>query len=59
MILAMTYDYIYRAEFGCKLNPKNWKISIENWFENIIKVNLDYSKKSYHKGFGRQKYNYI
>lgn len=37
--------YISSWSLVAKLNPKNWKISIENWFENIIKVNLDYSKK--------------
>ena len=34
--------YLASWSLAAKINPKNWKISIENWFEDIITIELDY-----------------
>lgn len=37
--------YLSNWDLAAKINPKNWKISIENGFENVVKTELDYSTR--------------
>ncbi len=52
IVTGWYYDFgndiwLYLADWNlaAKINPKNGKISIENGFENIVKLSLDYSMK--------------
>lgn len=37
--------FMSNGDLAVKINPINWKITIENNYENIIKVELDYTNK--------------
>ncbi len=38
--------YLESGELAAKVNPNNWKISIVDWFENVVNIQLDYSNKT-------------
>ena len=38
--------YLANGDLAVKVDPSNGKINILNWFENLVKIDLDYSMKT-------------